>query len=181
MKRTARMAWSGLMGALALLCLLLTVFPFATYALPALASVFLMPIVIEYGRRWALAVYAAEALLALLLVPDMEARFLFVCFFGYYPIVKSAAELLHRRVAEWVCKLLVFNAAVVLSYVLLAALGFSLDVFAVSGVAWPLSVFLGLFLLAGNVIFLLYDLALTRLLPLYFVRIQPLFHRLFRN
>lgn len=169
------------MGALSLLCLLLTVFPFATYALPALASVFLMPIVIECGRRWALAVYAAVSLLALLLAPDMEARFLFVCFFGYYPVIKSVAESWRTRVGEWVGKLLVFNAAVVLAYVLLAALGFSLEVFAVSGVALPLSAFLLLFLLAGNVIFVLYDLALTRLLPLYFSRFQPLFHRLFRN
>ena len=80
MKRTARIALSGLMGALALVCLLLTVFPFATYALPALASVFLMPIVIECGKKWAVAAYVAVALLALLIAPDLEAKFLFVFF-----------------------------------------------------------------------------------------------------
>ena len=180
MKRTARVAWSGLMGALSLVCLLLTVFPFATYALPALASVFLIPVVIECGRRWALAVYAAVALLALLLAPDVEARLLFVFFFGYYPILKSVAESMRRRVLEWLCKLAVFNAAVVAAYAVLSAIGFSLEEFVVSGVSLPLTGFLVVFLVVGNGIFVLYDIGLSRLLPLYFSRFQPLFRRFFR-
>lgn len=167
------------MAALALVCLLLTVFPFATYSLPLLASVFLMPVVIECGKRWALVVYIAVGLLALLVVPDMEARLLFVFFFGYYPIVKSWAEQ-RPRVVEWLCKLGLFNAAVVLAYVVLSAVGFSLSAFSFPGVALPLWVFLAAFLLAGNVIFILYDIGLTRLLPLYFSRFQPLLRRIFR-
>ncbi len=167
------------MGALSLVCLLLTVFPFATYALPAMASVFLMPVVIECGRRWAMAVYVAVALLALFITPDMEARLLFVAFFGYYPILKSLTESWKSHVLEWVGKLLVFNTAVVAAYALLSAAGFSLEVFRVDGIGLPLGVFLLIFLIAGNIIFLLYDIALTRMLPLYFSRFQPLFRRLF--
>lgn len=168
------------MGALSVGCLLLTVFPFATYALPALASVFLMPVVIECGPRWATAVYVAEALLALLITPDVEAKLLFVAFFGYYPVIKSLTERMKSRTLEWVCKLVVFNSAVVAAYMLLSVVGFSLDAFRIAGVAFPLWGFLLAFLLAGNVVFLLYDIALTRLLPLYFGRFQPLFRRLFR-
>lgn len=167
------------MGALALVCLLLTVFPFATYALPAMASVFLMPVVIECGKRWALTVYISAALLALLIVPDMEARMLFVSFFGYYPILKSWAES-RRRMVEWLCKLGVFNAAVVAAYGVLSAIGFSLKVFDFQGSSLPLGVFLACFLLAGNVVFVLYDIGLSRLLPLYFLRFQPMVRRLFR-
>lgn len=179
MKRTARIALSGLMGALSLVCLLLTVFPFATYALPALASVFLMPIVIECGKKWAVAAYAAVALLALLIAPDLEAKFLFVFFFGYYPIVKSWSER-QSRVIEWICKLGVFNAAVVAAYALISHIGFSMEAFELPGVSVSMSVILAVFLVAGNVVFALYDVALTRLLPLYFTRFQPLLRRLFR-
>ncbi len=168
------------MGALSLVCLLLTVFPFATYALPALASVFLMPIVIECSKRWAAAVYVAVALLSLLITPDVEAKLLFIAFFGYYPIVKSFSENLKSRIVEWLCKLAVFNAAVVVAYMILAAIGFSMDAFRIEGVALPLEWFLLGFLAFGNVIFLLYDMTLTRLLPLYYSRFQPLFRRLFR-
>ncbi len=179
MKRTARLAFGGLMGALALVCLLLTVFPFATYALPALAAVFLLPVVMECGKRWALAVYAAVAVPALLLVPDMEAKWLFVTFFGYYPVVKSLAESC-PRVWEWVIKAAVFNGAMMGAYVILSAVGFSLNDFAVTGVSLPLGVFLAAFLVAGNVVFVLYDIGLSRLIPLYFLRFQPLLYRLFR-
>ncbi len=169
------------MAALSLVCLLLTVFPFATYALPALASVFLMPVVIECGARWATAVYVAEAAAALLITPDIEAKLLFVAFFGYYPILKSLTERSRLRALEWLGKLVVFNAAVVASYAALSLLGFSLEVFRFGNAALPLWIFLLAFLLAGNVIFVLYDIALTRLLPLYFSRFQPMLRRIFRG
>lgn len=179
MKRTTRLVWSAILGAMALVCLLLTVFPFATIALPALASVFILPIVIEHGRRWAWAVYAAVAVLALLITPDIEAKLLFIVFFGYYPIVKSWLETRRSRTAEWVCKFAVFNVAVVIGYVILSLVGFSLNEFAIEGVALPLGVILTLFLLAGNVVFLLYDRTLSLMVPLYMRRLRPLFLRMF--
>lgn len=171
------MALCGVMGALAVVCLLLTVFPFATYALPALASVFLFPVVIECGRRYGILVYAATAVLALLLAPDLEAKILYVAFFGYYPVLKSAAEAF-RKVGEWALKLGTFNAAVLIAYFLLTRLGLSLSEFALGSL--PLAAAVGVFWAIGNVVFVLYDVALTRALTLYFVRFQPLLHRLFR-
>ena len=44
----------------------------------------------------------------------------------------------------------------------------------------PLGAVLVGFWVAGNVIFVLYDVALTRALSLYFVRFQPQIHRIFR-
>ena len=179
MKSTARIAFCGLLGSLAVICLLLTVFPLGTYALPAMASLFFVPVVIECGKRWALALYAAVSLLALLIAPDIEAKLLFVFFFGYYPVLKSWCEQ-QNRVVEWLCKAVVFNGAVVLAYVLLSAVGFSMEVFAFSETSWPLSVVLAGFLLLGNLVFFLYDLGISRMLPLYFLRLQPLVKRLFK-
>lgn len=180
MKTTSRVALGGLMGALSLLCLLLTLFPYATYALPALAGVCLFPVVIECGKRYGLMVYVATAILALLITPDVEAKILYVAFFGYYPLIKSIAESRRNRFTEWLIKLAVFNAAVVAAYGLMARIGLSLEDFAIKGVALPLSAVLIGFLLAGNAVFVLYDVALTRVLPLYFSRLQPRFRRLFR-
>lgn len=179
MKRTTRLVWSAILGAMALVCMLLTVFPFATIALPALASVCILPIVVEHGRRWAWAVYAAVALLALLIAPDVEAKLLFITFFGYYPIVKSWVETHCHRVVEWVCKFAVFNAAVIIAYAVLSCIGFSLEEFAIEGVALPLGVILAGFLVAGNVVFWLYDRTLSLMVPFYMRRIRPLFLRMF--
>ncbi len=177
MKASSRIALCGMMGALSVTCLLLTVFPFATYALPALASMFLFPVVIECGRRHGLLVYAATAILAVLLAPDLEAKVLYATFFGYYPILKSVAEPC-GKMAEWALKLGVFNVAVLGTYFVLTRLGLSLQEFAIGNL--PLGAVLVGFWLAGNVIFVLYDIALTRALSLYFVRFQPLLRRLFR-
>lgn len=181
MKRTARVALGGVLGALSLVCLLLTVFPFATYALPAVASVFLIPVVIECGRKWGLAVYVAVSLAALFITPDLEAKALFIAFFGYYPVLKSKAEAVFSRIIEWIVKLAVFNAAVVASYFVLFRLGLSAEEFAIAGTDLPLKAVLLLFLLAGNLIFVLYDITLSRLLPLYFSRLQPRIRRLFKG
>ncbi len=179
MKTTSRIALSSVLCAMSLLCLLLTFFPFATYALPAMAGVFLMPLVVECGKRTALCAYVAVAVLALLLVPDVEAKALFVAFFGYYPILKAIAESVKNRFVEWLVKIVVFNFSVIITYLGLSSIGFSLDEFAVRGIPLPLSTILALFLIAGNGIFILYDIGLTRFLPFYFSRLQPLCRRLF--
>ncbi len=181
MKRTSCMALGGILSAVAVLLLLLTIFPFATYALPPLAGAFLIPLVIECGKKWALCAYAAVSLVALLIVPDIESKTLFIAFFGYYPIVKAILESINNRVAEWLLKLVIFNAAVVGAYTVLSLVGFSTDVFRIEGIDLPLYGFLLLFLLAGNVIFVIYDIGLTRFLPLYILRFQPTIHRLFNH
>ena len=181
MKQTSRLALCGVFSAVAVTVLLATIFPFATYALPPLAGAFFIPLVIECGKRWALGAYAAVSLLALLLVPDLEAKMLFIGFFGYYPIVKAMFESFGNRLLEWLAKLVLFNAAVVLSYAILSVVGFRLQEFAVEGVALGLPVFLALFLLTGNVIFILYDIGLTRFLPTYFARFRPMLRRMFHN
>lgn len=180
MKHPSRIALGGILSAAAIMVLLLTIFPFATYALPPLAGAFLIPLVIECGKKWALCAYAAVSLVALLIVPDVEAKMLFIAFFGYYPIVKAIVESLKNRILEWLAKLLLFNAAAVGGYAVLSWIGFSLDAFRIEGSALPLYGFLLFFLLAGNGIFVLYDIGLTRFLPLYFSRFQPMIRRLFR-
>ncbi len=180
MKQTSRIALGGVMGALALLCLMLTVFPYATYALPALAGVFLIPVVVECGKRFAVTLYVATAVLSLLITPDLEAKWLYICFFGYYPILKAGAETQSSRAVEWGIKVATFNVAVIIAYIVLCQFGFSLNEFAVNGLSIPLPMILCLFLLAGNIVFVLYDIALTRLLPLYFLRFRPALRRLLK-
>ena len=178
MKTSSRIALGGIMGALSLLCLLLTVFPYATYALPALASFFLFPVIIECGKKWGAAVYAATALLALLIVPDIEAKALYVSFFGMYPLLKSVAERVNR-VAEWVIKLAAFNGAAVATYgVLLGLQLVPIADFAVGSLTTPIA--LAVLLAAGNVVFVIYDLGLTRVLSVYVYRFRPMLRRYFK-
>lgn len=168
MRNSGKIALGGLVSALCLVCMFLTgLIPFATIALPAIAGVLLIVVVIELGKRWALLVYAAVSLLSAFLAPDMEAKLLFILFFGYYPILKAVIERLENRPLQWVCKLLVFNAAAIGAY-LLAVFVFSLPIkLELFGVSLPL-----VLLLAGNVVFVIYDYAVTALTSVYVLQFQ---------
>ena len=88
----------------------------ATFALPALAGLLMIMIVIEMGARWAWPTFAVVAILSVFFVPDKQAALLYVIFFGYYPILKALIERLKNKIVQWVLKYAVFNAAIVSAY-----------------------------------------------------------------
>ena len=128
------------------------------------------------GNRITWAWYGAVSVLSLLMAPDKEAAAIFV-FLGYYPIVKGNIESIRRPLIEWVIKLAVFNATMVLAYWLLLQF-FHLDpeAFVVFGINMPLVI-----LALGNVAFIVYDRAMTILLTSYLKKLHPRFSKLFRK
>lgn len=173
---TRKLAFGGIVAALSLAVLFLSgVFPFAEYAIPAVAGIFLVALVIDFGRGAAWLCYGVIALLGLILLPNKEAALAHACFLGYYPILKSVLERIPNRALEWVCKLAVFNAAVVAAFVLLVyAFGMSelpKDLALPGNLSLPVT--LGILLVAANAVFLLYDSALSGLIRLYLQRIRP--------
>ena len=178
MRNTGKVALGGLISALSVTCMFLTtLFPFATYSLPAIAGVLLIVIVIELGKRWALLVYMVVGLLSLFIVPDMEAKLLFLLFFGYYPILKAVLEKgLSNRLYQWFLKILIFNAAAIGAY-LLATFVFLLPVdLSLFGISLPI-----IFLLAGNVVFIIYDFAVTAVTSVYVLQLQSKLHKRFKS
>ncbi len=90
---------------------------------------------------------------------------LFVGFFGYYPILKGKLEKIRSRALEYAAKFLVFNIAVIASYLVIIYL------FGLQGVledVGPLGQYSVLALLAlGNVVLWIYDVALSRIITAY--------------
>ena len=120
-KSASSVAFGGIISALAVLMMFFTgIFPFATYALPALSGLLLVVIVIDHGMKWAWCVYVAISALVVLITPDREAAAMFVLFFGYYPILKSVLERIKLRVTEYIIKIVIFNVAMVVAYLLIS-------------------------------------------------------------
>ncbi len=163
------------MTALAVVMLLLSVVPMTEYAMPALAGAMLLPVVMECGRRWAVGAYIAAALLSLLITPSLEAKVLFVAFFGFYPIGKAWFESRLRPLWCWVCKFVLFNVTICAAYwVMLQFFQLDPEVFDFFGVSLP-----PLLLLLGNVAFVMYDMLLSSLVTVYWQRLHPIFARMF--
>ncbi|MBR2731336.1 MAG: hypothetical protein IKD72_05045 [Clostridia bacterium] len=177
MKQSSKCALGGIVAALsAAMMILVAVIPFLTYALPAVAGALIVFIVIEIDKKWAFGVYAVVSVLALLLVPDKEVAVMYVAFFGYYPILKAAAEARCGAALSWVIKIAVFLGSMMLAYVLMINLmGVTIDEMEDFGV-WAVPLLLGI----GTVAFILYDVVLTKLVTLYLMKFRKYFRRYFK-
>lgn len=161
-------AFCGMCCALALVFMLLGSLPFAAYCAPMLASVALLPVLVEQGEKMAWASYAAIALLSLILCGEKDAALVFL-FLGYYPILKFRhMEFIRSRVLRLLLRLALFNAAVAAMYgVLLLTMGGAALTEQILQDGWVLTL---LTLLMGNAAMLLYDRMLEPLLMTYLSR-----------
>lgn len=182
MKQSSKIALGGIIAALSVVLMLLTVIPSMTFVLPAVSGVLLMIMVIEVNKRWAFMVFIAVGLISIFIVPDRMAAAMYLLFFGYYPILKALLEAKLPRALRVVLKLAVFNAAILAAYYLLTFIMgvpvVELDFLLERGI--PLAGVIAIVLIAANLIFLIYDLALTRLVEAYLTRWRKNFHRIFK-
>lgn len=165
-----RMAFCGVLSALAMTVLLLgSLIPMATFCAPLLAMVILLPILPEFGARYAWTAYAATSVLALLLIPDRELALVYV-FFGYYPLLRPRLARIPTRPLRLLCKLAVCNAA------LFALYGLLLFVFQLESVTAEFSgasaAFVAALVLLANGNFLVLDVVLGRLTRLWQSRLR---------
>ena len=166
-----RMALCGVLCALAVVVLTLGgVVPVATFCAPLLAMAALLPVLEEYGPRYAGVAWLAVSLLALLLDPDREAALVYLCF-GWYPMVRPRVAGLRSRAVRTAVKLTVCTAVCLLLYgVVWRVLGLPQDV----GETWA---FQAVLLALANTVFLLADRALERLTALWRLRLRRRFFR----
>ena len=143
-------------------------FPYLTYGVPLASGVFVMFAVIEAGKRWALLTYAASAVIVFFFA-EPEAKLIYLCFGGFYPILKALLEGLKNRVIEYILKFAGFNAAVLIAYGVFAGL-FGINIEQISDFG---AYGIALLLLAANGVFILYDIALTRIAGFYMWKIHP--------
>lgn len=171
--KTKRIALCGLLAALATVVLFLGgLLPFATFTAPALAGIFLLPLALEFGIGSGLMAWFIVGLLGLLIVPDKELGLIFIFLLGYYPMLKSKLDSIHKKALQWLVKMLLFNTAVFAMYSLI------LFVFPIGEIVTEFAgasrFFTIALIAAGNLAFVLYDLALAKIILLYYVRLRPI-------
>lgn len=167
-----RMALCGLLTALAVVVMLLSgAIGIGTYAGPLLAMAVLLPVLEEYGPKPALTAYAAAAILGILLVPDPELAWVYAAF-GWYPVVRPPIARLPSPVLRTLVRLGICTAVCLLLYgAVLRLLGLTADLLEAS------FLFNLLLLVMGNALFLLMDLALSRLETLWRRKLRRRFFR----
>ena len=155
------LAYGALSTALAVATLYLgSLLPTARLALLCVSSLAVVLMCLRFDWRRALAVYTAVTILSLLILPGKEMALAFALLPGWYPIAKLRLERLSSPPVRFAAKLLL--AAAVLLPVMLFGSNY-LD--AVPFQLWQ--VFVGCELL-----FLVYDYALTQIILLYMRKIS---------
>lgn len=175
-RKSSQVAMGGIASAVCLMLMITTIFPMLSYAMPAMAGMVLVIIVVENGRRTAAMVFTAVSFLSLFICPDKEAAMMFIGFFGFYPIVKGLLERIKFRLLRWICKFAVFNTAVVITYLIIIYVFGIADMLEESGGGMiAMMATLGM----GNIVFVLYDYSLTKLTAAYvYVLRKKIFRRL---
>lgn len=155
--------------------MLLSYFPYFTYAVPAITGLLTMMLVIEINVKWAFVAYIAASVL-IFIFAEPESKLMYICLFGYYPIVKSLIERINKPVIEWVLKLAVFNAAAIMIYAVFAGIfGVSIEDFGTLG-KYGAYIFLGL----ANAVFVLYDITVSRISGTYMYQIHSKLQKLLK-
>lgn len=167
MKTSVKVSLGGAVAALSLVLMFLTgLIPFGTYAFPAFAGILLTVIVIEGGYALALSVYVVTSVLSFVLVADKEAALFYAVFLGYYPVIKGLVERISSKIIQYIVKIILFNLCMIGAfYIGTFLLSIPEESYSLFGVNLPL-----VFLLIGNLCFVLYDLCVTRLVTIYLLK-----------
>lgn len=166
-ERTRKLTTCAMLAALGVVLLYLgSMVELVDISMAVVASLLCVFAVIEYGGSAPWLVFAVTGILSLILLPQKTPAVMYVLFFGYYPILKEKLEKRPKGIS-WALKELIFNVALalmlVLSRFMLVAPGTNLLLFYVA------------FVLLAEIVFPIYDVALTRLISLYLYRLRRRF------
>lgn len=164
-KKTRALTLSAMLIALTVVFLYVAaLLPTSRIWVTAVAGLLVAAAVIESGMGAGTAVYIGSAIIAAIILPLKSVALLYILFFGLYPVLKSLIEKLNKRAAEWIIKILFFNISLTAMY-LLWRIGF------LSGVDFGIQI-MAIIYAGGNFCFVMYDIAFTRLVQLYILRIH---------
>lgn len=147
-------------------------------SMAAMASFFCIFAVIELGTAYSWMIFAVTGILTVILMPQSMVGWFYILFFGYYPILKEKIEKLKAPVA-WLIKIIILNISLVISIVFASLVfygGNMFDTFVMMFGAedWGIYAAIGIYALV-NVVFVVYDVALTRLISVYLFRLRHRF------
>ncbi len=162
--RATKVAYPAVLGAVSLIFVYVaSVVPTGNWGFVAIAGLFPAAAVISVSMKAGFLCWAGASVLAFLLLPGKFCALLYAVLFGLYPMVKALVERLRQKGMEYCLKLLFFNAAFTLIYLIMGTA-------VLNSVPKQLSITWLLYLVA-NIVFLVYDFGFSKLIGFYIARI----------
>lgn len=167
MKNSKVIAYSGVATALSVVMLFLgSIFWVLGYTMPLVASLVMIILLDSISQKSALLTFISTSIISFILLNDKECVFLYILFFGYYPLIRDKINDIKPKFLSYLLKFITFNAAMVLTQIL------CVYVFGI-----PFDDMLGkwgivLFVLCLNLVFVVFDKLYTLLLKLYRIKLK---------
>lgn len=185
-KKTKQLTTSAVIAAIGVAILFIgSLIESLDLSMAAIASFFCVFAVIEIGGMYPWLIFAVTGILSVVLMPYSMGGWFYLLFFGYYPIIKEKIERLNKMFS-WVIKMLVLNLALAICILAAYFLFFGgsgdkdlLDAFTLIFGDGETGEIMAIFTYAlVNVAFIIYDIALTRLITLYLRKLRSKFKKL---
>ncbi|MBO4422194.1 MAG: hypothetical protein J5879_02055 [Clostridia bacterium] len=129
-------------------------------AISSMTILFTIVLMAEYGKKPTFVVYAVVSLLCMLISARKFSPLCYIFFMGLYPVIKSFFDK-PPKVLGYVLKLIYFNAAYMLLYVLVVHFAMLDDIFAIGSLMFYVTI------VSANIAFLLCDYVITVMSQLY--------------
>ena len=176
MKSSKKIALCGMVGALSVTILLMGfMIPLATYACPALAAFFLLPIAYEYKEKTAFTLYLAVSALSLILIPEKEFVLMYVLVFGLYTSFKLKADKIKPKFLQIAVKSLFAMLSTLLCYTILLVI-FPNPLLTGEINDAGIGIIIAFFIIF-TITFLMYDFAAGKMLLVYRYRFRKKFFK----
>jgi len=176
---TKKIALSAILSALGVIFLAIgSLIEVLDLSSAAIAGFVIVIAVIEFGGHYPVMMYFVISVISVLVAPNKYPALFFIFFGGFYPIFKAYIDRFHYIVA-WVVKFSLFN---IILAVLILAVNFltrieilpSFESFDEDSLYNFLRNFKIIVFVVANFAFLLYDIAMTRIINLYIIKIRKL-------
>lgn len=155
-------AESGIITALIVIILYMaSILPISTLSILTAASCLIPISLIRTNIKYSIAIYLCSSILSFFMLP-LKISISYAVFFGLYGILKSYIERLHKMPIEILLKLISFNILLFIAYFLCN------NIIELSTIHSSLLVILA----SAQIIFLIYDYALTLLISIYISKIH---------
>ncbi|WP_315067526.1 hypothetical protein [uncultured Clostridium sp.] len=162
--KAKHIAENGIITALTLAILYsASIIPISTLSILTVASCLIPISIIRTSIKNTILVYIASSILSFFLVTINIAMY-YILFFGIYGIIKYFIEKVRNMPIELILKLLIFNILLAVIYFIGINLLINLDVKFPLYIIW----------IIAQVVFLIYDYALTLIISFYLNRIHKL-------
>ncbi len=164
MNNSKKISLGAMITVLSIILLYTTsVIPTARIFLISLTSFLIAVLIIDAGIKVAILSFISTSILGFLLVPNKILLVPYVTFLGYYGIIKSSIESINNLALEWIIKIVVFNIAACLNYLLISKLIGTV-------IALPFSIWL--VVLALQVLFITYDYMFSLFIAYYTTQLK---------